>query len=275
MGSVSPVTLLTAGYLQPATAATAGTPTTGKINMTRLMMVNDGGLDEYYYYDGSLTFPADMAAMQPTQGCAEIVRWILPTKKLTMSEAQFNMFLLNNRLDIGHTNNNRDIQGSNDNGGSSAFDNVFSAFWTFFFQISSRASTGRQHSTSSTNITVYIKRASQDVVENFVQHAAGPMIGVLTSLAVNELIRNPPNMESKSLKLNAIADKSTSGILESVMPPPPSSNIPTQSAATIPFNALATNSVQNSAGRNNHPTLVTKSNVIHHQLALCKASVSL
>ena len=67
MGSVSPVTLLTAGYLQPATAATSGTPTTGEINMTRLMMVNDGGLDEYYYYDGSLTFPADTAALQPTQ----------------------------------------------------------------------------------------------------------------------------------------------------------------------------------------------------------------
>ena len=166
--------------------------------MTRLMMVNDGGLDEYYYYDGSLTFPADTAAMQPTQGCAEIVRWILPTKKLTVSEAQFNMFLLNNRLDIGHTNNNREIQGSNDNGGSSTLNNVVGAFWSLFFPTSSRASTGRQqHSTSSTNITVYIKRASQDVVENFVQHAAGPMIGVLTSLAVNELIKNPPNMESK------------------------------------------------------------------------------
>ena len=219
--------------------------------MTRLMMVNDGGLDEYYYYDGSLTFPANTAALQPTQGCAEIVRWILPTKKLTMSEDQFNMFLLNNRLDIGHTNNNREIQGFNDNGGSSAFDNVVSAFWSLFYPTSSRASTGRQHSTSSTNITVYIKRASQDVVENLVQHAAGPMIGVLTSLAVNELIKNPPNMESKftkSLKLNAIADKSTSGILESVMPPPPSSNIPTQSASTIPLNVLATNNVQNSAG---------------------------
>ena len=165
--------------------------------MTRLMMVNDGGLDEYYYYDGSLTLPADTAALQPTQGCAEIVRWILPTKKLTMSEDQFNMFLLHNRLDIGYTNNNREIQGSNDIGGSSAFDNVVSAFWTLFFPTSSRASTGRQHSTSSTNITVYIKRASQDVVENFVQHAAGPMIGVLTSIAVSELVKNPPNIESK------------------------------------------------------------------------------
>ena len=60
------------------------------------------------------------------------------------------------------------------------------------------------------------------------------------------------------------------------MPPPPSSNIPTQSASTIPLNVLATSSVQNSAGKNNHPTLATfEPTIIHHQLAQCKAYASL
>merc|ERR1712088_197660 len=44
-------------------ASTVLTPaTTANVNMSVLMMLDDGALEDYYYYDGSLTAPADDAA---------------------------------------------------------------------------------------------------------------------------------------------------------------------------------------------------------------------
>merc|ERR1712079_373118 len=45
-----------------AAASTALAPaTTANVNMSVLMMLDDGALEDYYYYDGSLTAPADDA----------------------------------------------------------------------------------------------------------------------------------------------------------------------------------------------------------------------
>merc|ERR1712062_651539 len=84
------------------TADTAGaassvlTPaTTANVNMSVLMMLDDGAMEDYYFYDGSLTAPADDTAMNPTRSCAEIVRWIIPTQRLTMTAAEMAAFNLN------------------------------------------------------------------------------------------------------------------------------------------------------------------------------------
>merc|ERR1712073_139038 len=59
-------------------ASTVLTPaTTANVNMSVLMMLDDGALEDYYYYDGSLTAPASVAANAPAHSCAEIVRWII------------------------------------------------------------------------------------------------------------------------------------------------------------------------------------------------------
>merc|ERR1711994_709302 len=57
-----------------AAASTVLTPaTTANVNMSVLMMLDDGALEDYYYYDGSLTAPADVATNTATRSCAEIV----------------------------------------------------------------------------------------------------------------------------------------------------------------------------------------------------------
>merc|ERR1712088_531627 len=77
-------------------ASTVLTPaTTANVNMSVLMMLDDGALEDYYFYDGSLTAPADDTAMNPTRSCAEIVRWIIPTQRLTMTAAEMAAFNLN------------------------------------------------------------------------------------------------------------------------------------------------------------------------------------
>merc|ERR1712038_1374387 len=74
-------------------ASTVLTPaTTANVNMSVLMMLDDGALEDYYYYDGSLTAPADDAAFAATRSCAEIVRWIIPTQRLTMTAAEMAAF---------------------------------------------------------------------------------------------------------------------------------------------------------------------------------------
>jgi len=50
---------------------------------------NTDMLEDYYYYDGSLTLPAGATGADLTKvGCNEIVRWLLPTTKLSLSQAQ-------------------------------------------------------------------------------------------------------------------------------------------------------------------------------------------
>merc|ERR1719266_1617593 len=50
---------------------------------------NTNMLEDYYYYDGSLTLPAgDSGADKTKSGCDEIVRWLLPTTKLSLSQTQ-------------------------------------------------------------------------------------------------------------------------------------------------------------------------------------------
>ena len=89
-------------------ASTSLTPAaTANVNMSVLMMLDDGALEDYYYYDGSLTAPADDTAMNPTHSCAEIVRWIIPTQRLTMTAAEMAAFNLNNNwgaTDFGDRN---------------------------------------------------------------------------------------------------------------------------------------------------------------------------
>merc|ERR1711994_30973 len=76
-------------------ASTDLTPAaTANVNMSTLMMLDDGALEDYYYYDGSLTAPADVAT-NTAHSCAEIVRWIIPTQRLTMTAAEMAAFNLN------------------------------------------------------------------------------------------------------------------------------------------------------------------------------------
>ena len=77
-------------------ASTVLTPaTTANVNMSTLMMLDDGALEDYYFYDGSLTAPSNDAADRATRSCAEIVRWIIPTQRLTMTAAEMAAFNLN------------------------------------------------------------------------------------------------------------------------------------------------------------------------------------
>merc|ERR1711994_221360 len=76
-------------------ASTDLTPAaTANVNMSTLMMLDDGALEDYYFYDGSLTAPADVAT-NTAHSCAEIVRWIIPTQRLTMTAAEMAAFNLN------------------------------------------------------------------------------------------------------------------------------------------------------------------------------------
>merc|ERR1712209_369118 len=90
-------------------ASTSLTPAaTANVNMSVLMMLDDGALEDYYFYDGSLTAPADDAVNTGlTRSCAEIVRWIIPTQRLTMTAAEMAAFNLNNNwgaTDFGDRN---------------------------------------------------------------------------------------------------------------------------------------------------------------------------
>merc|ERR1711884_633203 len=79
---------------QTATAVLTPSATTS-VNMSTLMMLDDGALEDYYFYDGSLTAPADDAVNNAAHSCAEIVRWIIPTQRLTMTAAEMAAFNLN------------------------------------------------------------------------------------------------------------------------------------------------------------------------------------
>merc|ERR1719189_3422479 len=58
---------------------------------------NTNMLEDYYYYDGSLTLPAgDSGADKTKMGCNEIVRWLLPTTKLSLSQAQLDAIQASN-----------------------------------------------------------------------------------------------------------------------------------------------------------------------------------
>jgi len=66
-----------------------GTGMPGTYNMSALLNpANTNMLEDYYYYDGSLTMPTAVAADFATMGCNEIVRWILPSSKLPISKSQ-------------------------------------------------------------------------------------------------------------------------------------------------------------------------------------------
>lgn len=72
------------------TGATAGTAAdVATYNMSALINPDSTDmLEDYYYYDGSLTLPTSVVADAATMGCNEIVRWLLPTTKLSLSKAQ-------------------------------------------------------------------------------------------------------------------------------------------------------------------------------------------
>merc|ERR1711997_716122 len=74
----------------PDTAADNGvTETITSYNMSALINPdNTNMLEDYYYYDGSLTLPTGGTANTAKMGCNEIVRWLLPTTKLSLSQAQ-------------------------------------------------------------------------------------------------------------------------------------------------------------------------------------------
>merc|ERR1711994_622302 len=90
--------ILTDAMTAQDTASFDITPSaTGNVNMSTLMMLDDGALEDYYFYDGSLTAPADDAVNNAAaHSCAEIVRWIIPTTRLTMTAAEMAAFNLNN-----------------------------------------------------------------------------------------------------------------------------------------------------------------------------------
>lgn len=93
------------GTVPFSTASTVTTWTPGaayNVNMSALMMLDEGALEDYYYYDGSLTLPAgadaSSSATLKAVSCAEIVRWIIPTKRLTMTAAQMAYWNKNNNF---------------------------------------------------------------------------------------------------------------------------------------------------------------------------------
>merc|ERR1712154_589523 len=62
-------------------------------NMSALLNPdNTNMLEDYYYYDGSLTLPSSVDGDRTTMGCNEIVRWLIPTTKLSLSATQLDAF---------------------------------------------------------------------------------------------------------------------------------------------------------------------------------------
>ena len=182
----SPTASLVAGKA-PAT-------TSGKLNMANLVQFANGGLDEYYYYNGSLTFPADMPANSAKHGCAEIVTWILPTKKLTVSQAQFDVFNLNSRLGFtsAEPDNNRKIQNAGTSTGVGTISGIVSAIFGIF---------GLRSSSSSRNHIYFRANQGQSAVA---VNVARSILSTVTGIAVNELMRNPPDLESELIKIGLI-----------------------------------------------------------------------
>merc|ERR1719266_213273 len=73
----------------PQTADLATAPDVASYNLSALINPdNTDMLEDYYYYDGSLTLPTSVTADFLTMGCNEIVRWLIPTTKLTLSQTQ-------------------------------------------------------------------------------------------------------------------------------------------------------------------------------------------
>ena len=174
------------------TAAT----TSEKMSMAKLMKIAEGGLDEYYYYYGSLTFPANSMADYPTHSCAEIVTWILPTKKLTISPAQLMAFQAI-MFKVGQLDNNRVIQtGASISGSFRRLGDSISGIDWINSLISSIMNTGPRSLSSSGN-PVFIRRVDQPssytTEETAVQYARAGVAAV-TSIAATSLISSPPDL---------------------------------------------------------------------------------
>jgi carbonic anhydrase len=95
----------------PAVGATSTIPTDTTIadiavngyNMSALLNPdNTNMLEDYYYYDGSLTLPGSVEGDVATMGCNEIVRWLIPTTKLSLSAAQLDAFQGSDLADAIH-----------------------------------------------------------------------------------------------------------------------------------------------------------------------------
>ena len=172
--------------------------TSGKMNLAKLMKIADGGLDEYYYYTGSLTFPADMGADNVKHSCAEIVTWILPTKKLTITQAQFDVFGKNNRFGITTPNNNRLIQTGARISGSGSYrridDSVSGIDWIDGL-ISSIMNTGRRALSPSSNPVFVVGRVDHhEVDDHLAEHLTQTGVAALTSVYVTSVISSPPDL---------------------------------------------------------------------------------
>ena len=184
----------------PLSNLKAGKPvatTSKKLNMAKLMKIAEGGLDEYYYYYGSLTFPANSLADYPTHSCAEIVTWILPTKKLTISPAQLADFQKIMFTAVGQLDNNRLIQtGASISGSYRRLGDSISGIDWINSLISSIMNTGPPSLSSSGN-PVFIRRVDQPssytTEETAVQYARAGVAAV-TSIAATSLISSPPDL---------------------------------------------------------------------------------
>ena len=169
------------------------------MNLAKLMKIADGGLDEYYYYTGSLTFPADMSANNVKHSCAEIVTWILPTKKLTITQAQFDVFGLNSRfgLDPSSPDNNRLIQtGARISGGARRIDDSISGIDWIDGLISSIMTTGRRALSPSSNNVFIVGRVDHHSANYSVTAEQMTQAGVaaVTSVLVTSVISSPPDL---------------------------------------------------------------------------------
>merc|ERR1719266_933422 len=75
----------------PATANLGTAQDVASYNLSALINPdNTNMLEDYYYYDGSLTLPTSVEADRAADkmGCNEIVRWLIPTTKLSLSQTQ-------------------------------------------------------------------------------------------------------------------------------------------------------------------------------------------
>ena len=79
-----------------------------------LMMMDQGALNDYFTYDGSLTAPADFAQSNARTSCAEIVRWIIPRQRLTATAAEMAALNLNANFGwaAGTISNSRTLTGA-------------------------------------------------------------------------------------------------------------------------------------------------------------------
>ena len=190
--------ILSANPAHLVAGKTAAT-TSKKLNMAKLMKIAEGGLDEYYYYYGSLTFPANSMADYPTHSCAEIVTWILPTKKLTISPVQLAAFqaIMYTAGVAGQLDNNRLIQtGASISGSFRRLGDSISGIDWINSLISSIMNTGPRSLSSSGN-PVFIRRVDQPssytTEETAVQYARAGVAAV-TSIAATSLISSPPDL---------------------------------------------------------------------------------